>query len=110
MIALPAIAAAQSMPGMDMGHASSGAASPSNGAYMDSMQTMTKAMNVPMTGDADKDFAAMMIPHHQGAIDMAKVELRYGKDPTLRKLAQKIVGAQEHEIAQMKGWQAKHAK
>jgi uncharacterized protein (DUF305 family) len=51
-----------------------------------------------MTGDADHDFAAMMIPHHQGAIDMAKVELLYGKNPVLRRLAQEIVVTQRSEI------------
>jgi uncharacterized protein (DUF305 family) len=52
---------------------------------------MTRA---PMTGDPDHDFAAMMIPHHQGAIDMAKAELLYGKNPVLRRLAQEIVVTQ----------------
>jgi uncharacterized protein (DUF305 family) len=61
-----------------------------------------------MTGDADIDFAAMMIPHHQGAIDMAKVQLEFGKDPALRKLSKAIVSAQEGEIAFMKDWLAKH--
>jgi uncharacterized protein (DUF305 family) len=51
-----------------------------------------------------------MIPHHQGAIDMAKVELQYGKDPQLRKLAQDVIAAQQKEIAFMQSWQAKHAK
>ena len=46
----------------------------------------------------------MMIPHHQGAIDMAKVELKYGKDPELKKLAQDIIDAQEKEISFMKDW------
>jgi uncharacterized protein (DUF305 family) len=71
---------------------------------------MDKGMKAPMTGDADKDFVMMMIPHHQGAIDMAKVELQYGKDPMLRKLAQDIIAAQEKEIADMKAWRAKNGK
>jgi uncharacterized protein (DUF305 family) len=61
-----------------------------------------------LTGDADKDFVMMMIPHHQGAIDMANIELKYGKDETLRAMAQAIVAAQEKEIKEMKDWQAKH--
>jgi uncharacterized protein (DUF305 family) len=85
-------------------------ASPSDKAFMDSMEKMDKSMKAPMSGDADKDFVTMMIPHHQGAIDMAKVELQYGKDPVLRKLAQDIIVAQEKEIADMKAWQAKGGK
>jgi uncharacterized protein (DUF305 family) len=57
--------------------------------------------NAPMTGDPDHDFAAMMIPHHQGAVDMAKIELIYGKDPVLQRLAQEIVVTQEQEIVVM---------
>lgn len=63
---------------------------------------------VPMTGDADRDFAGMMIPHHQGAIDMAAYELAHGKDPEMRKLARDVVAAQEREIAGMKAWLAGH--
>ena len=83
-------------------------ASPSDKAYADSMQKMMQDMQAKPSGNADKDFATMMIPHHQGAIDMAKVELQYGTDPMLRKLAQDIVKAQETEIAQMKAWLAQH--
>ena len=62
----------------------------------------------PLTGDADKDFAMMMIPHHQGAIDMANIELKHGKDGTLRAMAKMIVEAQEKEIKEIQDWQAKH--
>ena len=64
-----------------------------------SMAVMSRDMKqVPMTGDPDHDFAAMMIPHHQGAIDMAKVELVHGKNPALRRLAQEISVTQRSEI------------
>lgn len=70
---------------------------------------MNEAMSAaPMTGDPDRDFVSMMVPHHQGAIDMAQVELRYGKDPILRRMAEDIVAAQQKEIAEMRRWQAKH--
>jgi uncharacterized protein (DUF305 family) len=62
---------------------------------------MHAGMNVPYTGDADRDFARMMIPHHQGAIDMALIELRYGKDERLKRLAQEIIVAQGQEISVM---------
>ena len=65
------------------------------------MQRMHQAMAVPSTGDPDRDFAAMMIPHHQGAIDMAEAELRFGKDERLRRLAQGITVEQRQEIAVM---------
>ena len=58
-------------------------------------------MNARFTGDPDRDFARMMIAHHQGAIDMALAELRYGKDKRLRRLAQQIVVDQQQEIAVM---------
>jgi uncharacterized protein (DUF305 family) len=71
---------------------------------------MHKDMNITFTGDADVDFLAGMIPHHQGAIDMAQVLLKYGKDPETRKLAEEIIAAQEKEIAFMKDWLAKRGK
>jgi len=55
-----------------------------------------------MTGNPDRDFAAMMIPHHQGAVDMAKAELLYGKDPVLRRLAGEIIVTQEQEMEVMR--------
>ena len=86
------------------------AQTPADKAFAQSMQSMMKAMAVKPTGDPDLDFVNMMTPHHQGAIDMAKVELQYGKDPMLRKLAEDIVEAQETEIADMKAWKAAHPK
>jgi uncharacterized protein (DUF305 family) len=70
-------------------------------AMAGAMQRMHQAMAVPSTGDPDRDFAAMMIPHHQGAIDMAEAELRFGKDERLRRLAQGIIVEQRQEIAVM---------
>lgn len=67
----------------------------------EAMTRMHHAMMRPASGDPDRDFAAMMIPHHQGAIDMAKVQLQYGKDPRLRRLAQGIIVEQAQEIAVM---------
>jgi len=61
----------------------------------------TGMRQAPMSGDPDHDFAAMMIPHHQGAIDMAKAELLYGKNPVLRRLAQEIIVTQNSEITLM---------
>jgi uncharacterized protein (DUF305 family) len=67
----------------------------------ESVARMHKEMDVPFSGDADRDFARMMIPHHQGAIDMAIAELRYGKDKRLKRLAQEIIVEQQQEIAVM---------
>ena len=68
----------------------------------DSMSVMDYGMaHAPMNGDPDHDFSSMMIPHHQGAIDMAKAELLYGKNPILRRLAQEIIVTQGSEIMVM---------
>ena len=83
---------------------------PADKAFASSMKTMMKNMDVKPTGQTDRDFVLMMMPHHQGAIDMAKVELQYGKDPVLRKMAGDIVKAQEQEIGEMKAWLAKNPK
>ena len=75
----------------------------------DSMSKMDHDMAAtPMTSDPNHDFSAMMIPHHQGAIDMAKGELLYGKDPVMRRLAQEILVDQQSEIDVMNLWLKKH--
>jgi uncharacterized protein (DUF305 family) len=58
--------------------------------------------------DIDASFAAMMVPHHQGAVDMARLQLLYGKDPALRRLAQSIIAEQQVEIQQMQAWLRQH--
>lgn len=79
-------------------------------AYKKANETMHHGMAITFSGDADVDFIKGMIPHHQGAIDMAKVVLNYGKDPFVRTLANNIMAAQEKEIAEMKEWLHKHGK
>lgn len=69
--------------------------------YMGAMDTMMKAMPKKSTGDADADFLTMMIPHHQSAIDMARIELEEGDDEATLAMAQKVIDAQEAEISQM---------
>lgn len=65
------------------------------------MNKMMAAMAVKPSGDVDRDFAAMMIPHHQGAIEMAQAELRHGSNEQLRRIAQEIIVEQQQEIAAM---------
>lgn len=79
------------------------AAADSFRSTMDAAMTrMHQAMAAPGTGDPDRDFAAMMIPHHQGAIEMAEAQLRFGRDERLRRLAQGIIVEQRQEIAVMR--------
>jgi uncharacterized protein (DUF305 family) len=66
------------------------------------MTKMMTAMEVKPSGDVDTDFVAMMVPHHQGAIDMAQAELRYGRNEQLRRMAQEIIVTQQQEIAVMR--------
>ena len=77
----------------------------------DSMERMDSGMkSAPMNGNADHDFATMMIPHHQGAIDMAKAELAYGHDPVMRRMAEEIMVDQQSEIQAMQLWLSKQPR
>ena len=103
---LPAICLANAPAGgtMAMGHDMMGA----DAAHADLMAGMAK-MNADMAAggtasDIDVAFICSMIPHHQGAIDMARAELAHGDDPFARDLAEKIIAAQEQEIADMRAW------
>jgi uncharacterized protein (DUF305 family) len=85
------------------GHTGSGPAESEFAAQMmQAMERMDAGMRAAKpTANPDRDFAAMMIPHHQGAIEMAKAELIYGRDPVLRRLAQSIIVEQQQEIELM---------
>jgi uncharacterized protein (DUF305 family) len=83
---------------------------PSSLAFHGINMKMHGAMDIAFTGNADVDFVKGMIPHHAGAVDMAKTVLAFGKDPEVRKLAEEIVKAQESEIALMQGWLKKNGQ
>ena len=90
--------------GSHQGHTSSASskATISTKKYQQINDNMHKSMDIKFTGDADKDFLAAMIPHHQGAIDMAEVVIQHGKNPKVRQLAQEIITMQKKEIIEMK--------
>lgn len=79
-------------------------------AFEEANAKMHKDMAVPLTGNPDVDFVRGMIPHHQGAIDMAEIVLKHGKDPQIRKLAREIIKAQKSEIAIMRRWLERNEK
>lgn len=78
------------------------AESPFLEANVEAMARMMAGMDVPPSGNVDKDFVEMMVPHHQGAIDMAKLLLRYGENEKLKYIAQEIIVTQQQEIAAMR--------
>ena len=90
--------------------ASSASSSPSTKAFEAANEKMHKDMAIAYSGNADVDFVRGMIPHHQGAIDMARIVIVNGKDPDIRKLAEEVIKAQESEIAWMRDWLKKHDK
>ncbi len=84
-------------------------ANPADLAFSRGMSQMHESMMaVHDTGNTDRDFVLNMLPHHQGAVDMAQTELRYGHDPSLRRLASGIIAAQRREIAEMNAWILAH--
>lgn len=103
--ALPALA--QESTGHE-GHAMMGDMGPSSMAFMEANDRMHQAMAIEYSGNADVDFIRGMIPHHQGAVEMARIVLEHGTDPEVRKLAEAVIAAQEAEIKWMQEWLAKN--
>ena len=90
------------------GHTATTDVAPSTTAYMEALDRMHQDMAIQYTGNADVDFIRGMIPHHRGAVEMARVALEHGQDPEVRKLAEAVIAAQEAEIKWMEEWLAKN--
>jgi uncharacterized protein (DUF305 family) len=90
------------------GHTMMGDMGPASMALMDANTRMHEMMAIEYTGNADVDFIKSMIPHHKGAVEMAKIALEHGEDPEVKKLAEGVIAAQEAEIKWMEEWLAKN--
>jgi uncharacterized protein (DUF305 family) len=95
------------MGGMSMGGGDEG---PASMAFRGANMKMHRDMAISYSGNADVDFVKGMIPHHQGAIDMAKTVIAFGSDPEVKKLAEEVIKAQEAEIAMMREWLKKNGQ
>jgi len=73
-------------------------------------KVMMKDMHKPFTGDPDVDFRVHMIPHHQGAVDMARIALKHARNPETKRMAEAVMKEQEREIAEMQAWLKKNGK
>jgi uncharacterized protein (DUF305 family) len=106
LIAVTTSAGSAHAPMLVAGAASMGSTSAAESAFLQenarAMSRMMAAMAIKPSGDVDRDFVAAMIPHHQGAIDMAQAVLRHGRNEQLRRIAQEIIVDQTQEIAAMR--------
>jgi len=110
LLAAPVAQAEQTAADPHAQHGASAADSPATAALKAASARMHGTMDIPYTGNPDVDFIAGMIPHHQGAVDAARIVLEYGTDPEVRTFAQGVIAAQEAEIAWMTDWLARHAE
>jgi uncharacterized protein (DUF305 family) len=90
------------------GHMMMGDMGPSSMAFMAANDRMHAGMAIEFTGNADVDFVRGMIPHHQGAVDMARIVLEHGADPEVKAFAEAVIAAQEGEIKWMQDWLARN--